>query len=147
MPKKVTPRILTTLYKVIINNKNLSTQTDKIFEEYLNKYYTDRDFNNIDWYDLMFWEYRVAAWNGLVITGEHLYSFDITIPYNNRILLRYLLSTPLNYRIIDKPHKDIQMKGNEKIANIGISVQNVEHTKIRMIMEKIYFDICSKFII
>jgi len=132
---------------VFINNRTLAKKVDKIFEEYLSKYYTNQDFENIEWYDLIFWEYRVAAWNGLVITGEHQYSFDITIPYNNRILLRYLLSTPLQYRIADKPHKDIQKKGNRKIANTNISVQNVKHTPKRAMAEKVYFNISSKVVI
>lgn len=147
MPQNVTPRILTSIYKVFINNRTLAKKVDKIFEEYLSKYYTNQDFENIEWYDLIFWEYRVAAWNGLVITGEHQYSFDITIPYNNRILLRYLLSTPLQYRIADKPHKDIQKKGNRKIANTNISVQNVKHTPKRAMAEKVYFNISSKVVI
>lgn len=147
MPKNVTPRILTSAYKFLINNHKLSKSVDEVFEEYLSKYYTKSDFDNIEWYDLMFWEYRVAAWNGLVITGEHSYSFDITIPYNNRILLKKLLSTPLKYRIIDKPHKDIQKIGNRMIADTEIAVQNVEHTKKRAFMEKLYFDVSSKIIV
>ena len=101
----------------------------------------------MDWYDLIFWEYRVAAWNGLVISGEHNFSYDLTIPYNNRVLLDLLLRTPLKKRINDIPHKDIQHRGNELIANSDISVQNVEHTKLRAVLEGIYFNICSRIIV
>lgn len=147
MPRKVTPRMMTAMYKVIVNNRSLAKRLDNMFSEYLQDYYDDSSFENMDWYDLIFWEYRVAAWNGLVISGEHNFSYDLTIPYNNRVLLDLLLRTPLKKRINDIPHKDIQHRGNELIANSDISVQNVEHTKLRAVLEGIYFSICSKMII
>lgn len=147
MPHKVTPRMMTAMYKVIVNNRKLAKSIDNIFSEYLQDYYNDNSVENMDWYDLIFWEYRVAAWNGLVISGEHNFSYDLTIPYNNRVLLDLLLRTPLKKRINDIPHKDIQHRGNELIANSDISVQNVEHTKLRAVLEGIYFNICSRIIV
>ncbi len=144
LPNKVSPRILTTMYKVFLNNRRLVRKTDKIFADYLNEYYGNGVFDLIAWHDLIFWEYRVAAWNGLVISGEHKYSFDITIPYNNRILLDLLLHTPLEKRIADIPHKDIQRLGNEFIYQTDIAVSNVEHTNKRAILEGLYFDLHSK---
>ena len=70
-------------------------ETDKVFKEYLDKYFEQAKKDAIEWQEQFFWEYRVPSWNGLVITGEHRYSFDITIPYNNRKLLAILLSAPL----------------------------------------------------
>ena len=86
----------------------------------------------------------MSSWNGLVITGEHQISYDITIPYNNRCLLQLMLSTPIEYRIEDKLHKDIMQLKNEKIANCDISVVNVKHTKNRARFEKLYLNIFSK---
>jgi len=143
-PKKVTSRYLTTLYKVFLHNRKLVRQTDKIFEEFLKKYYTDQDFQNVPWYDLLFWEFRVGSWNSLVITGEHRMSFDITIPYNNRRLLELLLSTSIEKRIHDIPHKDIMRASNKEIADIGISVTNVKHTNKRAKMERIYLEVHSR---
>jgi len=143
-PEKVTPRYLTTLYKVFVFNRKLVRQTDKIFEEFLRKYYTNQDFQNVPWYDLLFWEFRVGSWNSLVITGEHRMSFDITIPYNNRRLLELLLSTSIEKRIHDIPHKDIMRVSNKEIADIGISVTNVKHTNKRAKMEKIYLEFHSR---
>lgn len=82
-PKNVTPRYLTTLYKVFVLNRKLVRQTDKNFEEFLKKYYTNQDFENVPWYDLLFWEFRVGSWNSLVIqvnTGCHsILQFHIII--------------------------------------------------------------------
>lgn len=143
-PSKINPRYATTLYKVFINNRRLVKKTDKVFENFLNQYYSDEIFEQISWYDLFFWEFRVSSWNGLVISGEQQLSFDITIPYNNRELLRLLLSTPIKYRIQDKPHHDIIKLMNPDIYNCGISVTNVKHTKNRAKLEKLYLNIFSK---
>ena len=86
----------------------------------------------------------MSSWNGLVITGEHQISYDITIPYNNRYLLDLMLSAPIEYRINDKIHKDIMKLKNEKIANCNISVVNVKHTKTRANLEKLYLMLFSK---
>ena len=143
-PKKLTPQYATNLYKVFITDRKLIRETDEVFSEFLKTYYTDDDFKIIPWYDLFFWEFRMSSWNGLVITGEHQISYDITIPYNNRYLLQLMLSAPLQYRIEDKLHKDIMKLKNEKIANCDISVVNVKHTKNRARFEKLYLDIFSK---
>ena len=143
-PKKLTPKYATSLYKVFITNRDLVRETNRVFEEFLNKYYEDKDFEQIPWYDLFFWEFRVSSWNGLVITGEQQLSYDITIPYNNRELLRLLLSTPLEYRVKDKPHFDIIKRMSPTLYTCGISVTNVMHTKKRAFFEKMYLNISSK---
>lgn len=144
-PKKLTPRYATALYKVFVTERKLIRETDKIFEQFINKYYSDGSFDKIPWYDLFFWEFRMSSWNGLVITGEHQISYDITIPYNNRNLLQLMLSTPVEYRVQDKIHKDIIAMKNPDISNSNISVVNVKHTKNRARIERLYLSIFSKF--
>lgn len=41
------------------------------------------------------WEMRYGGWGGLKITAEHRISYDITIPYNNRLLMELFLRLPL----------------------------------------------------
>ena len=136
--------MLTTLYKVFMHNRKLVKKTDKIFQKFLKKYYQKDEFKKINWVDLFFWEYRISGWNGLVITGEHNISFDITIPYNNRKLIEQLLSIKNEKRIKDEAHQDIIIKMNENIKKINISVVNVKHTKLRALCEKMYLTIHSK---
>lgn len=143
-PKKITAKYATNLYKVFITNRKLVRKTDEIFADFLSTYYSSEDFKEREWYDLFFWEFRMSSWNGLVITGEHQISYDITIPYNNRYLLDMMLSTPIEYRINDKIHKDIMKLKNEKIADCNISVVNVKHTKNRANVEKLYLTLFSK---
>ena len=143
-PKKPTPRYLTTLYKVFATDRKLVRQTDRVFAEYLQKYYDGGEFGIIDWKDLIFWEFRMSSWNGTVITGEHHISYDITIPYNNRRLLQLLLSTPMEKRVADEPHRTIMEKMNPEIARCGISVVNLKHTKKRAMLERLYLEIASR---
>jgi hypothetical protein len=105
-----------------------------MFREYLNNY---------DWSDLFLWEIRYGGWGGLAITGEHRLSYEITIPYNNRKSIDLFLTLPLEYRIKDKVHEDIIKSMNSKISDTGINVINYNETKVRMIFEKIYFNLNS----
>lgn len=141
---KPTPRKCTTMYKFFLHNRKLVRDTDKVFKEYIEKYFEQAKENPIEWQEQLFWEYRVSSWNGLVITGEHRYSFDITIPYNNRILLELLLSAPIEARINDSIYKRIRERMNSSIDAIGISVTNLKHTKRREKVENIYYMIHSK---
>ena len=94
---------------------------------------------------MFLWEIRYGGWGGLVITGEHRYSFDITIPYNNRNLMKLFLSLPLEDRIKDKPHEDVIKLMNKTIDDTGITIVNYNETKKRMYIEKMYFNLNNWF--
>ncbi len=137
--KKPTGRACTTLYKFFLHDRKLVKDTDKIFEQFIQDYYEPAEENPIEWFDQFFWEFRVPAWNGLVITGEHRYSTDITIPYNNRVLLTLFLSVPLQDRITDKLYTEIRTQFNPMIDATGIAVTNLKHTNRRAQFEKLYW--------
>ena len=143
-PKKVTPRYMTAMYKVFFTERNLVRKTDNVFRDYLNRYYNDEIFSMVPWTDLLFWEYRISSWNSLVISHEQQLSYDIAIPYNNRRLLELMLSLPLDKRISDTPHKDIQKLMNKKIADTSIAVTNLMHTDKRAKFERLYLSIQTK---
>ena len=139
-----TPRACTTLYKFFLHDRKLVIDTDKVFERYLEKYFVQAKDNPIEWQEQFFWEFRVPSWNGLVITGEHRYSFDITIPYNNRYLLELLLSAPIEDRIRDSIYAEIRNQMEPLIDGTGIAVTNLKHTKNREKAENFYYAIHSK---
>lgn len=141
MPKKITPRRCSSMYKIFLHNRGLLRQTDKIFKEYIEKTELEKKLYNFDWSDMFLWEIRYGAWGGLVITSEHKYSFDITIPYNNRKLLELMLAMPLEKRRKDILHQDLIKLMNKKIHDTGISVVNMNETKFRAFCEKCYFNI------
>ena len=143
MPKRITPRRCSCMYKIFLHNRKLLHETDRVFSEYIEKTNLTGHLYNYDWSDLFLWEIRYGAWGGLVITAEHKYSYEITIPYNNRKLLELMLSTPLEKRIKDSLHSDLIDKMNSVITDTKINVVNMNETKFREVMEKIYFNINS----
>ncbi len=142
-PAKPKPRYLTTFYKAFLHNRKLVQKTDKIFEEYLQKYYSDAVFALIPWWDLVNWEFGWGAFNGIFMI-EQVFSYDVTIPYNNRRLLSLMLSVPLEKRIADQIQKDVIAKMNPQIANSGINVKDVSHTAMRARMERLYWEINTR---
>lgn len=145
MPSQIKPKYLTSMYKVFLGNRKLIKSTDKVFEEYLNKTDFKNHLYNYDWSDMFLWEIRYGSWGGLIITSEHKYSFDITIPYNNRKILELFLSLPLSKRIADIPHEDVILTMNKKISDTGINIVNYNETRKRMYVEKMYFNLSTAF--
>ena len=143
-PKEPSGRACTTLYKYFLHDRKLVRETDKVFEQFIHDYYEPAKQNPIEWFEQFFWEFRVPAWNGLVITGEHRYSSEITIPYNNRILLTLFLSVPLQDRITDKLYAEIRKQFNPMIDVTGIAVTNLKHTNRRARFEDLYWILHSK---
>lgn len=140
-----TPRKCTTLYKFFLHNRKLVRETDEVFKEYLNNYFEQAGENPVAWQEQFFWEFRMASWNGGVITGEHKYSFDITIPYNNRKLLELLISVSLEERINDSVYRKIRTQLNPAIDETGIFITNLKHTKRREKLEDLYYFMHSNF--
>ncbi len=146
-PKQPNGRACTTLYKFFLHDRKLVRETDRVFEAFIRDYYQAAEENPIPWFEQFFWEFRVPSWNGLVITGEHRYSSDITIPYNNRLLLTILLSAPIEDRIQDTLYTEIRRQFNPQIDATGIAVTNLHHTEKRARLENLYWLLHSRFLL
>lgn len=142
--KKPSARVCTTLYKFFLHDRKLVRETDRIFQNYLQGFFEQAATDPIEWQEQFFWEFRVASWNGLVITGEHRYAFDVTIPYNNRKILCLLLSAPIQDRLHDTIYAGIRSLMNPSIDKTGVFVTNLKHTKLREKFENLYFTLHSK---
>lgn len=138
MPYRLSPRQMTTMYKLFLGNRRLVRQTDSVFKDYIQKTAFD-EILNYDASDMFLWEMRYGGWGGQVITCEQKFSFDITIPYNNRLLLELFLSTPLEKRISDQVHYDMIRILNPAVDKTGITIVNYNETKMRMYKEKLYY--------
>jgi len=57
--------------------------------------------NNLNIYDVLYWEQRMGNW-GALYPAEQDISIDQFSPYNNRLLLTTLLSVDVKYRIFPK---------------------------------------------
>ena len=143
-PKKPTGRYLATLYKVFIEERALFSKTSKVFSDYIKQYMNDDDIELVgDWTSLWSWEFGFSAGEGQSLTCEHLLSYDVTIPYNNRRLIALMLRPKTADRISDRLQTDIIALNNPKQASLNISVINAAHTHNRAVLEKAYLTINS----
>lgn len=143
-PKKPSGKYLATLYKVFLENRILFSKTSKAFSKYIEQYLGDEDISLVgDWTTLWSWEFGFSAGEGLSLICEHLLSYDITIPYNNRHLVSLMLRPKTNDRINDRLQIDLIALNNPKQALLNVSVTNVAHTRKRAVLEKAYLLINS----
>lgn len=142
-PAKLTPAYCRSLYKIIFNPV-LIHETNKVFEEYLARYYCGDVCDRMPWPDLLYWEFIWGSGEGLFLTAEHRVSYEITIPFNNRRYLETMLRAPLQKRIDDCVPRDIVAFRNPKLAQCGISVKDVGYTDFRTVLERGYLEIFSK---
>lgn len=142
MPYRLSPRQMTSMYKFFTYNRATALETDRIFQRYIEKMHSN-DIFNLDSSDMYLWEFRYGSWGGLTITSEHRVSYDITIPFNNRLLMEMFLRLPLEKRIEDIPHYDVIRTMNAEIDRLGITVTNYNETKKRMYCEKAYYFVHS----
>lgn len=142
-PKKIRPRMLTSMYKLFALNRSDAVRTDKRFAQYLEDTKLSRviDETGYPWTEFFVWEIVFGGWGGLALTGEHMLTNEITVPYNNRALLDLMLRTPLSKRIDDGLHKDMIHLMDERIEKLGIHVVNGNETKQRELLERAYFSI------
>lgn len=143
-PKKPNGKYLATLYKVFLENRILFNKTARVFRQYISEYMTEADIATMgDWTTLWSWEFGFSAGEGQSLFAEHMLSFDITIPFNNRRFIRLMLKPKLEDRISDRLQKDVILLNNPKQAAMNIHVVNAAHTDKRARMEKAYLWINS----
>lgn len=140
-PRKIRPRMLTSMYKLFVFNRGDALKTDERFEEYLEKTKLQRsiDETGYPWSEFFVWEIVFGGWGSLALTGEHMLTNEITVPYNNRALLDMMLRTPLSKRIDDQLHKDIMHLMDDRIEKLGVHVVNGNETKQRELIERVYY--------
>lgn len=140
-PKKIRPRMLTSMYKLFALDRGNAVRTDKRFREYLEKTGLGRAIaeTGYPWTEFFVWEIVFGGWGGLALTGEHMLTNEITVPYNNRALLDMMLRTPLEKRIDDRLQKDMMDHMDPRIEQLGIHVVNGNETKQREMLERAYY--------
>ena len=143
MQKKCTPRRVNAINNIFLFNPPLMYETDKKYGEYLEKTELNEHMFNYDWSDIIDIEQRDSRWGADVISCEHMFSHDVTVPYNNRHLSDIMLRVPLEYRIKDKTHIDFTNLLCPAIGEANISVKDYAHDTKRMWMDKIYYFITS----
>ena len=119
-------------------------QTDKVFSDYLERYYSREVFDKLNWTELYFWEFASSACEGSNLTTEHKVSYNITIPFNNRKYIAKMLTVPLEKRKTEGIPNALIQYMEPRITETGISIHDVSHTNFRAFALKIYLAIFSK---
>ncbi len=143
MQKKCTARRVNAMNNIFLFNPLLMYQTDKRYADYLKKTHYNEHMYNYDWSDIIDLEMRDSRWGADVISCEHMFSHDVTIPYNNRHLGELFLSVPFENRLKDKTHIDFTNELCPEIEKTNINVKDFAHNNKRMWMDKIYYFVTS----
>ena len=139
LPKKATGRRVNAINNIFLMNPKLMYETDRQYREYLKKTEYNEHMFNYDWTDLIILEMRDSRWGADVISVEHMFSHDVTVPYNNRHLGDLLLMPPLEKRISSQTHIDFTNLLCPEIEATNIAVRDAGHDNKRMWLDKIYF--------
>ena len=143
-PKKTTPSYWRTLHKVYFHQFRLMKETDKVFKDYFQKYYSHDEFEKLFWLIYYYWEFSWGGGEGIFLTSEHRVSYEITIPFNNRKYVELMLTVPEEKRISDSIPQDLISLMNHKITDTQILVKDVSHTNLRAFVERIHLEIFSR---
>lgn len=143
MQKKCTARRVNAMNNIFLMNPALMYATDARYREYLRSTAYNEHMFNYDWSDIIDLEMRDSRWGADVLSCEHMFSHDVTVPYNNRHLSDLMLMVPLADRIADRTHIDFTHELCPAIDATNISVKDVAHNNKRMWMDKIYYFITS----
>ena len=141
-PDDLSARNYTSLYKLFFFNRRLVHETDEAFRQYWSHTNLKEHLFNYDESDLFVWEMMYGGKCGLDI-GVMKTCFDITIPYNNRLLLDLLLRVPLEKRLSDQLHLDMKKTLNRDLYDMNIRVVNANETEFRKKCLNAYFTINS----
>lgn len=143
-PKKPNNHILRAMHKICFS-PYLISKSNLVFDEYLKKYYNGSIFQYMSWLDVIFWEFSWSAGEGLFLTSEQRTTYDVFVPFNNRLYIEKMLQLPLKYRIEDRmPIDIIKLNYPEVLDNVSF-IKDLEHTDFRSFFENIYFIIFSRF--
>lgn len=141
---KIRPRYITVFYKPFGLNRSLVHKTDKAFSAYLDKYYSDGVFDRMPWWDLIYWEYLWGSNEALHLVNEHMLSYDVTIPFNNRVLLDAMLGVALEKRIDDSIQCEVIERLLPDINRTGVHVKDFGWDKKRELAERLYWEVQTK---
>lgn len=143
LQKNCRARFVNIMNNIYLFNPILMYKQDAIYRDYLRRSKYVENMFNYDWTDLIELEMRDGQWGTAVISTEHLFAYDVTIPYNNRRLGDLFLSVPLQDRINDRTHKDFTKKLCPPMCDVNIVVRDAAHDKKREIIDKLYYFISS----
>ncbi len=143
LQRKCTARRVNAMNNIFLLNPPLMYRTDAVYRRYLKDSQYNEHMFNYDWSDIIDLEMRDSRWGSDVLSCEHMFSYDVTVPYNNRRLGDLFLRVPFEDRLSDRTHIDFTHRLCPEVDAANISVKDVAHNNTRMWMDKIYYFITS----
>ena len=141
--KKCTARRVNAMNNIFLLNPWLMYRTDSIYRRYLRDSEYNEHMFNYDWSDIIDLEMRDSRWGADVLSCEHMFSHDVTVPYNNRRLADLFLRVPFEDRLSDRTHIDFTNRLCPAVDAANVSVKDVAHDNKRMWMDRVYYFITS----
>ena len=138
LPQRLAPRHMSNLYKRNLFDRTSLRFMDRAFEEYIETTGFGRDFYNHEEPDMFYWEHRNSAWASLA-NQDHDVLHDMTVIFNNRDVLKWLLSPPRPDRIADRLHHAIIRYLWPEVLQIPLSHTNSPKKKLRKLAERTFF--------
>lgn len=139
LQKICTARRVNAMNNIYLFHPILMYQTDAAYRRYLKASQYNEHMFNYDWSDIIDLEMRDSRWGADVISCEHMFSHDVTIPYNNRRLGDLFLSVPFDKRLADQTHIDFTDRLCPEVNAVNVNIKDYSHNTKRMWMDKIYY--------
>lgn len=139
MQKKATGRRVNAMNNIYLLAPGLMYRTDTVYREYLEKSQYNEHMFNYDWTDIIDLEMRDSRWGADVLSCEHMFSHDVSVPYNNRHLGDLLLSPRFADRLADRTHIDFTDLLCPAIGESDINIKDLAHNTKRMWIDKVYY--------
>ena len=138
LPERLTPRHMSNLYKRNLFDRGMLRFMDRAFEEYIETTGFGRDFYNYEQHDMFYWEHRNTAWASLSMQDQDVLH-EPTVVYNNRDLLKWLVSPSRPDRIADRLHHAIIRYLWPEVLQIPLSQKTSPKQKLRKLAERAFF--------
>ena len=91
------------------------------FNEFINTTnFKQEKFYNYNFADLFYWEHRMGMWHSWLVNESDV-AYETFVPFNNRKLLKMMLSIPEEERISDELFIEIINNVNPKLMNIPVN--------------------------
>ena len=138
LPARLTPRHMSNLYKRNLFERGLLKFMDRAFAEYIRTTRFGEDFFNYEQADMFYWEHRNSAWASLA-NQDHDILHDMTVIFNNRDVLKWLLSPSRPDRIADHLHQEIIRYLWPEALQMPLSAMDTPKKKLRKLAERTFF--------
>ena len=138
IPQKMKPRHLTINQARYFMEPWCMRFADKAYRSFMEETGLTGDILGYSMHDLVSWEVRMGAWASTSFSSQE-YIHEITIPYNNRLLLEMFLRFPENERKLDLPHKMLMASGSKELADMQVRVKDSYLGSKRMLAETLYY--------